>query len=48
MEDVIMQMCNSATELIELINKLIQMKGYQNEQWVLDYQDKLNELSVQF
>lgn len=30
----------------ETIDKEVRARGLQNEQWFLDFQDKLNELSV--
>lgn len=35
-----------ALEYIEMIDKEVRNLGLQNEQWFLDWQDKLNEISV--
>ena len=41
-------LCDSALILCTQINKAIKENGYEHEQWVLDYVDRLNELSVEF
>lgn len=31
---------------VEMLDREVRARGLQNEQWFLDFQDKLNELSV--
>lgn len=41
-------LCKTALTLCTQINKAIKEKGLQHSQWVLDYEDELNKLSVEF
>lgn len=41
-------MCNMTLSLVEEITNIIKEENLQDEQFVLDFLDKLNELSVKF
>ena len=38
--------CEESLDAIQEVDKIVRENGLENEQWFLDWQDKLNEISV--
>lgn len=38
--------CNESLYAVQEVDKMIRANALENEQWFLDWQDKLNEISV--
>lgn len=47
-EKELIEIANESIESIETILRIVKDKELQNEQWVLDYLDTINELSVTY
>lgn len=47
-ERELIEMANESIESIETLLRIVKDKELQNEQWVLDYLDTINELSVTY
>ena len=48
MEEYVKDACSATLEVANTIIKLVESYGFQNEQWFLDFMDKLNEISVKY
>ena len=46
MEEDIKDFLDIMIEQLETFDSLVRKAHYENEQWFLDFQDKLNEISV--
>jgi hypothetical protein len=38
--------CEESVEALKEVDEMVRENGLENEQWFLDWQDKLNEISV--
>ena len=44
--EVLKVACNESLYAVQEVDKMIRANALENEQWFLDWQDKLNEISV--
>ena len=40
------QLLNKNYAIVQMLDQMVREHGFENEQWFLDWQDRLNEISV--